>query len=583
MVGMLRPIMRVIAAAALRDQTWAGARVYDTDNRPFAEAILEQQNIKALPYITVFTENDTRRSIEIANSLYTPEGRTLQLSIETGVASVVRIHENAPGMPGASGASGASGPGQLVLKFEPSDQAMEIAVDIIEGQIIAALFGNPRSKWGDLFKQMFRVMSTDSRRGASSTRGTKYAARRMTFTLQPNVYDLVPGVLVQEGHIIHTFLKEIDNSPEAGFDDAAVIIRTMLETVAAPTWRQAQAYLGLDTAAIQTLAVPGTLLPVPDMEVPPLDYSDRANEFAPLLRTISTDEPPPEGMERIRRFADAVVPTSPPPSPPPVIPLATPLTILGSGLLEWWDFGDAATITLNSGNSASVIGKKIGVLFENATSSEQPIWSATARNGKGGIVCDGTRRLLFNDVRLPACSGMGIAGYNGQPSGTQSWAWSLGGPNAFQTCRCIARSADYDDGGGIGRTSHYNFSDQFYDSGTNVWGGTDKFMLYARSNSGPSGNTDDTFLYKNGNAADAWVPCAQLGISNNIGSIGGNDDAPSFIGVYQDLFLITYGTILTTVQNGLLAGWESWKNGKAGSNLASDHPYKTRAPTEADI
>jgi len=86
-VSLLRPIIRSCAVAALRDRTWAGANVFDSDLQSMAEAI---QGKADKPYIVVYTDTDDRTPASMAE-MYSGIGRKMQLAIEMGVASAVAL------------------------------------------------------------------------------------------------------------------------------------------------------------------------------------------------------------------------------------------------------------------------------------------------------------------------------------------------------------------------------------------------------------------------------------------------------------------------------------------------------------
>jgi hypothetical protein len=175
----------------------------------------------------------------------------------------------------------------VTISFAETDQSMEMAVDVIEAQVKAALVGDPKSPWGDLFKRLiYRVMSIQSIRGGQTGQGVRFAARKLTFNFN-TLYDLAPGTVVPAGHPILDFVSMIrTEGAKLGVLDVAGVFETLLNIEAAPTWRQAQAYLGLDTEAVKALNVDGTPLPWPGIEKPPLDSSD-PNEYVPVTNDIT--------------------------------------------------------------------------------------------------------------------------------------------------------------------------------------------------------------------------------------------------------------------------------------------------------
>jgi hypothetical protein len=268
-MSLLRPIIRACAVGALRDKTWAEKRVYDSDMTPFADAVLGQA--KAKPYIVVYTDSDDISPVTGFAELYNGANRQLSIVLEIGIASAIQ---------GANGGT--------VIKFSATDEGMEWACDIIETQVIAALIGDPHSGFGDLFKKMIgKVLKMPSRRGGQAASGVRFAARRVTLVCS-TIYDIAPGVVLPPRHPVNEFIRLANANPGIGLVDSAGIISSVLATTAAPSWRQAQAYLGLPDDAIRKVNPDGTPLPVPMIEKPPLDWSE-TNEYAPVLTDIEID------------------------------------------------------------------------------------------------------------------------------------------------------------------------------------------------------------------------------------------------------------------------------------------------------
>lgn len=251
-MSLLRPVIRACAVAALRDNTWADNRVYDSDMTPLAEAIYGQT---AKPYIVVYTDTDDRKAISGAaygTEMYNGDARMLSIVIEIGVANAVK----------------GTTPDSLVLQFAATDQGMELAVDVIETQVIAALFGDPHSKWGDIFKRMvFKIFQHPSRRGGQAQHGIRFAARRTSFIVS-TIDDIPLGIVLPEGHPVLDFINLAKSDHNVGIVDVANIIEGLLSDTAAPTWRQAQSYLGLNKQAVLDLVPEGAPLPWPEVEVP---------------------------------------------------------------------------------------------------------------------------------------------------------------------------------------------------------------------------------------------------------------------------------------------------------------------------
>jgi hypothetical protein len=272
-VSLLRPIIRSCAVGALRDRTWAENRVYDSDLTPLAEAVLGQA---AKPYIVIYTDSDDRTP-QAVGEMYNGMSRRLQLAVEIGVASAIRDPNSQ----------------NIVIKFASTDEGMEWAVDVIDGQVMAALYGDPDSDWGELLKRMApRVMRVPSRRGGQSERGVKFAARRTVYELQ-TIYDLAPGVVPNDKHPVWDFiaLAKASGSALGVVDRGAIVERLLVETDPHPAWMVAQAYLGMSKQAIKNVNPDGTPLPWGEpgveeqIEQPPLEEMG-SHEFPPRIGEI---------------------------------------------------------------------------------------------------------------------------------------------------------------------------------------------------------------------------------------------------------------------------------------------------------
>jgi hypothetical protein len=269
-MSLLRTVIRATAVGALRDQTWAQDRVSDSDMTPIATAVYGGG--RARPYILVYTDRDDITPVTGKAELYNGQTRLLQLVLEIGVASAVRDPT-----------------GKLTLQIAATDEGMELSCDIISAQALAALVGDPRSPWGNLFKQMARkVHRILTVRGGQSGAGVKFAARRIIIVMS-TIFDAIPGTVLEPKHPIMQFIALANSNPYMHVKDTADIIQPLLTNINAPTWRQAQAYLGLDTEAVKHLVPDGTPLPWPEQEEAPLDYTD-LNEYVPPLTELETPD-----------------------------------------------------------------------------------------------------------------------------------------------------------------------------------------------------------------------------------------------------------------------------------------------------
>jgi hypothetical protein len=269
-MSLLRAMIRACAVGALRDKTWAEERVYDSDLTPLAQAVYGGP---AKPYCVVYTDQDDVQPVTGVGEIYDGRNRALSLAVEIGIAGAVRATKGDPLSP-------------LVLKFAATDVGMEWACDVVSAQVFAALSGDYKSAWGELFKRFtVNIRRVPSRRGGQASQGVRYAARRIIFVVEP-MYDFSPGLIPKVGHPVYDFVTLARSQPLSNQIDYAGIIEGLLVVAtAAPDWRVIQGQLGLTKEGIEAInaAVP---LPDPYIEEPPLDYSD-PNEFVPPLTDIT--------------------------------------------------------------------------------------------------------------------------------------------------------------------------------------------------------------------------------------------------------------------------------------------------------
>ena len=265
-MSIIRMLTRLTAVAALRGKTWADERVFDSDNTPLAAVLTT--NAAAKPYIVVYTDADNRQDVS-GTDLYGSR-RELNLALEIGVASKVE------------------GPtGGAMLKTPLTDEGMEIALDMVEDQAVACLFGDPQSDWAELLKGfVMKVERVSGQRGASAERDRRWAARQLAIMCDV-ISDIPPGLPVPTDHPIREFITVAEAHPEAGMEHIIPICEALVNRSVAPDWLQIQASMGLRRIALRAMGQ----APLPsDFTIMAAsggaDLTDADNN-APILRKIT--------------------------------------------------------------------------------------------------------------------------------------------------------------------------------------------------------------------------------------------------------------------------------------------------------
>src|SRR4029077_7787012 len=164
--------------------------------------------------------------------------REMSLVLEIGVASKVEGKT-----------------GEVEIKIPLTDEGMEMALDMVENQAIAALFGDPQNDWSELLKGfVLRVERLTGQRGAAAERDHRWAARQLNIVCDV-ISDLPPGVPVPDDHPIRTFIEVANKHPEADMDHAAQICTAFAADKGASEWEQVQAMLGVRRLGLRAIGL----------------------------------------------------------------------------------------------------------------------------------------------------------------------------------------------------------------------------------------------------------------------------------------------------------------------------------------
>jgi hypothetical protein len=251
-MSIMRAIARMSAVAALRNMTIAAARVYDSDNTPLNDALRGKTD--PLPYITVYTDDDVRQ--DFAGKDIFQAKRELGITIEIGVMGPVKIDNPEPGEPD--------------IVIPATDASFDLSLDILETQVLGTLLANPRNAWGELFRSIVdKVNRAPSTRGASAAQGARWAARQIVLRVD-TIQDVPPGVVVPPAHPVRRFIALARADAKAQLAGSAAIIEATLTQDAAPTWEQAQSWLGLTREGLDAIGI-APLLPDDVTEGPELE------------------------------------------------------------------------------------------------------------------------------------------------------------------------------------------------------------------------------------------------------------------------------------------------------------------------
>jgi hypothetical protein len=222
-MSLTRLAMRLAAARAVRDRTLAGARVFDSAVDPIDQTIAETRQ----PLIVVTTDE---HALDITGRDLGSGDHACDLVFEVAIAS--RVEVPAPDGQG----------GQITIAIPHTDEGMELTLDIMEHQIIAALTQDDGAWSATWMKLVPRVTRRLSRRGASAENGVRFAARQIVLTC-----DLVDtpsaGAAIPPGSAWAEVLRLM--GADTALTGIADLLRSEIEGAALVDWRRAAAELGI--------------------------------------------------------------------------------------------------------------------------------------------------------------------------------------------------------------------------------------------------------------------------------------------------------------------------------------------------
>ena len=220
-MSLARLAMRIAAARALRESTLAEGRVFDSAIAPIDQTIAEERQ----PILIVTTDD---HEMEVTGRDLFHGNVSCDLVIEAAIAARVELT--------------AGDDGETMIAIPHTDEGMELALDIMEHQIMAALT-RERSDWSRVWMKLVpRVSRRLSRRGASVEKGVRFAARQIVLTC-----DLIEapsdGAAIADGTAWADVLGVM--ASDADLATIAAMLRSEIEGDPLADWRRAANMLGI--------------------------------------------------------------------------------------------------------------------------------------------------------------------------------------------------------------------------------------------------------------------------------------------------------------------------------------------------
>lgn len=231
-MSLARMAARICATRALQGQTIAEDRVFDSAIDPIDETVGGTRK----PVIVVTTDDDDA----------TIEGRSVSLGeimcdlvIEIAIAGKATVQT-----PGGSPT--------YTMTTPATDAGTEVALDMLERQVVAALtFG--RTTWGKLWMDFVpNIHKINSRRGAASTEGVRFAARQIVMQISL-VGDPVGNGPVVPGSVWEGFLAAC--STDTALRDIGAMLQSEIAGETLTDWQIAARQLGIPIEETEGLGI----------------------------------------------------------------------------------------------------------------------------------------------------------------------------------------------------------------------------------------------------------------------------------------------------------------------------------------
>jgi hypothetical protein len=220
-MSLARLAMRIAAARCLRGATLAEARVYDSAIAPIDQTVAEERQ----PILIVTTDD---HEMEVTGRDLFHGNVSCDLVIEAAIAARVEFQ--------------AGEDGETMIAIPHTDEGMELALDMMEHQVMEALT-RERCDWSRVWMKLVpRISRRLSRRGASVEKGVRFAARQIVLTcdlIEPPTNGAAIGDGTAWADLLSAMEEDTDLAP------IAQMLRAEIEGAPLADWRRAANMLGI--------------------------------------------------------------------------------------------------------------------------------------------------------------------------------------------------------------------------------------------------------------------------------------------------------------------------------------------------
>ncbi|WGM30253.1 hypothetical protein [Brevundimonas sp. NIBR11] len=256
---------------------------------------------------------------------------------------------------------------------------------------------------------------------------------------------------------------------------------------------------------------------------------------------------------------------------PPGLIASVPWTpaVLGGSVVGWWDALDAATFTLNGENVAAWANKgAAGGAAVQTTGANQPAYSASARNGRPGVVAgSGGKKLSFTTVvpGLPtgnAASTLAVVGVD-TSGGGNAYLFGYGTAATGQMRTLVTAPPNV-------VLAHFGAANDT--SSVLSWTHLDRIVV---ADVGAGVNPTSNLVVDGGGPQSKTITTLNTTTAGGFIFARPSGSGGEWLGVVQEI--LVFNRVLTTTERRKLEGYLAWR-WSVVANLPSGHPYKSSAP-----
>lgn len=247
-MSLTRFAVRLCTTRALRGATLAEGRVFESVIDPLDQKV----GANRAPMLIVNTEEHMQSG----------DGRDMtggQDQLELLIEATIASRATAPSMDGDGE--------EAVIEIPHADEGMDLTLDLLEHQTIRTLMKG-QGVWPSLWRRfVIDVQRRQSRRGADSTSGVKFAVRQMMIVCDV-VAEPLGGEALEPGSVWGDFIAAVE--ADAGLAPLAGLLRSFLAGDG-PDWVRAASMIGV---SVETLGMIGAAPTVTDEAGQPVNLAE---------------------------------------------------------------------------------------------------------------------------------------------------------------------------------------------------------------------------------------------------------------------------------------------------------------------